>query len=541
MSMVVESTTQQGDDLLRRVRHNQRRLASQIKLAYDFVVCGAGSSGCVIARRLAENPEISVLLLEAGASDELPSVTDAELWQTNLGGATDWAFQTEPNAHLGGRALILSMGKVLGGGSSINVMAWSRGHKSDWDSFATESAEQAWSYKSVIEIYRRVEDWQGAADPERRGTGGPIYVQPAVDPTPSGSAILEAATALGVARFDSPNGQMMEQPCGAARSEFTIRDGIRQSVFRSYTFPYMDRPNLTVLTEATVRRVTIHGKRASGVEFSYRGEVRHVAAGAEVVLSLGAIHTPKVLMLSGIGDHRHLRDHGIPVVEHLAGVGRNLQDHLGVTCVWESPRAWPAHQAGDAVIFWPSNDGRNAPEWFAYQGSKPFATPEHVARFGLPGTGWMLHGALSRPTSRGLVELRSADPTDDVRIVHNALSDPRDLEGAMRCVETLRELGNSAPLRPYANREIMPGKMAGADLRIFVRGGAMSFWHPSGTAKMGKDPCAVVDGRLKVYGIDRLRVADASIMPTVTIGNTMAPCVIIGERAATEMKAANGL
>ncbi len=190
----------------------------------------------------------------------------------------------------------------------------------------------------------------------------------------------------------------------------------------------------------------------------------------------------------------------------------------------------------------PAVTGADTPEWFAYQGSKPFATPEHIARFGLPDRGWMLHGALSQPTSRGLVELRSADPTDDVRIVHNALSDPRDLERAMRCVETMRELGNSTPLRPHVNREVMPGKMgAGADLLTFVRGGAMSFWHPSGTAKMGQDPCAVVDGRLSVYGIDRLRVADASIMPTVTIGNTMAPCVIIGERAAAEMKAAHGL
>ncbi len=172
--MVVESTTQQDDDLLRRVRHNQRLLASQIKADYDFVVCGAGSSGCVIARRLAENPEISVLLLEAGATDELPSVTDAELWQTNLGGATDWAFQTEPNAHLGGRALTLSMGKVLGGGSSINVMAWSRGHKSDWDSFATESANSAWSYESVIDIYRRVRRLARcgrSAAPRHRRTG----------------------------------------------------------------------------------------------------------------------------------------------------------------------------------------------------------------------------------------------------------------------------------------------------------------------------------------------------------------------------------
>jgi choline dehydrogenase-like flavoprotein len=328
----------------------------------------------------------------------------------------------------------------------------------------------------------------------------------------------------------------MEKPCGAAPAEFTIRDGKRQSIFRSYTFPYMDRPNLTVLTDAAVRRVIINGQRASGVEFSYRGEIRQIAASGEVVLSLGAIHTPKVLMLSGIGDQQHLYDHGIPLIEHLPGVGRNLQDHIGVACVWESPTAWPAHQTGDAVIFWPSSDGLDTPEWFAYQGSKPFTTPEHVARFGLPDAGWMLVGALTRPKSRGFVELRSADPADAARIIHNALSDPDDLIRAMRCVETMRELGNSASLRPSVKREIMPGNLKGTEQLGFLRSGAMTYWHPCGTAKMGQGPSAVVDGQLKVYGIDHLRVADASIMPTVTIGNTMAPCVIIGERAAAEIK-----
>jgi choline dehydrogenase-like flavoprotein len=534
--MTVGSTHDQGDDLVQRVRRNQRRLASQLKSDYDFVVCGAGSSGCVIARRLSESPDTTVLLLEAGSDDEMPSVTEAALWPTNLGTEVDWAFQVEPNAHLGGRALTLSMGKVLGGGSSINVMAWVHGHKNDWDRFAAESTNQAWSYQSVLDIYRQVEDWHGPADAQRRGTGGPVYVQSAVDPSPSSSAILEAASSLGVERFDSPNGQLMEKPCGAATTDLTIRDGKRQSIYRSYTFPYMDRPNLTVLSDAAVRRVIINGKRASGVEFTYRGETRQVAASAEVVLSLGAVNTPKVLMLSGIGDRQHLRDHGIPVIEHLAGVGRNLQDHVAVTCVWESPSAWPARQSGDAVIFWPSSYGLDTPEWLAYQGSTPFASPEHIARFGLPDAGWMLHGALTRPRSRGFVELRSSDPADDVRIVHNALSHPDDLLLAMRCVETMRELGNSASLRPYVKREIMPGNLKNAELLCFLRSGAMTYWHPCGTAKMGQGPSAVVDGRLKVYGIDRLRVVDASIMPTVTIGNTMAPCVVIGERAAAEMK-----
>jgi choline dehydrogenase-like flavoprotein len=529
------------DDLDRRVRVNQRRLAADLKQNYDFIVCGAGSSGSVVAGRLAENPAVSVLLLEAGGTDDIPCVREPRLWHKNLGGATDWAFQAEPNEHLNGRALMLSMGKVLGGGSSINVMAWARGHKSDWDFFAAESGNEAWSYASILDLYRRLEDWHGDPDPQYRGSGGPVFVAPKINPHPATHALVEAARCLGVGPHANPNGKMMEGKGGAAIIDLRARDGKRQSVFRSYTYPYMDRSNLTVLSEALVRRVIIDGSRATAVEVAYRGEVRTFFADAEIVLSMGAIHTPKTLMLSGVGDQDMLRRLGIPAVQHLPGVGRNLHDHLALSCMWELPAGQADVQPGNAVTFWPSADGLDEPDLFACHGAFVLASPENLWRFDVPDTAWTMVGALTQPKSRGRVDLTSSDPDRPVRVVENGMSHPDDVRLAVKCVEGLRELGNSAPLRPFFKREVMPGNLKGEDLVTYLRDAALSYWHPVGTAKMGRDPLAVVDGNLKVYGIDNLRVADGSIMPRITTGNTMAPCVVIGERAAAEIKAEHRL
>jgi choline dehydrogenase len=539
--MSADSPTGVDNDLDRRVRERQKRLAANLKEHYDFIVCGAGSSGCVIARRLAEDPAASVLLLEAGGSDDIPSVTESNLWHTNLGGARDWAFQAEPNQHLNGRALTLSMGKVLGGGSSINLMAWARGHKADWDFFAAESGNKAWSYASVLDIYRRIENWHGAPDGEYRGSRGPIYVQPKSNPHPASSGVIEAAGCLGIGPFDHPNGKMMEGKGGAAIIEVRARDGKRQSVFRSYTYPYMDRPNLTVLSNAFVRRVIISRGQATAVEVSYRGSVRRFRAGAEIILSMGAIHTPKVLMLSGVGDREKLRSLGIPVEQHLPGVGRNFQDHLGLSCMWEVPPCQPADQPGDVVMFWPSRSDLDEPDLFACQGALPLASQENIARFGLPDTAWTMFGAATQPKSRGWVELISSDPDQPVRVVENGLSHHDDVRLAVKCVEGMRELGNSAVLRPFFKREVMPGDLKGEHMLAYLRDAALSYWHQVGTAKMGLDPLAVVNGGLKVHGVENLRVADGSIMPRITTGNTMAPCVVIGERAADEIKAEHEL
>ena len=531
-----------NDTFAERVRLNQERLRAALKPQYDFIVCGSGSSGSVVARRLAENRDVSVLLLEAGGDDDVPSVMDADKWPMNLGSEREWNFHAEPAPGVNGRVLPLAMGKVLGGGSSINVMIWARGHKSDWDFFVAESGDLAWGYESVLEIYHRIEDWHGKPDPKYRATGGPAFVEPAPDPNPIAPAMLEGACSVGIPTFENQNGRMMEGDGGASIIDMRVRAGKRQSVFRSYTFPLMDQPNLTVLTNALVTRLTFERMRVSGVEIFFGGRNHRICASQEVILSLGAIHTPKVLMQSGIGDEAELRRFGIPVVQHLPGVGKNFQDHVAFDCVWESREALaPRNTMVEATLFWKSDPGLESPDLQVCQCERPLSSPEQAARFDLPAQGWTLHGGIERPKSRGRIRLTGPNATDPLQIEANFLSHPDDLKAALASVELCREIGNSAALRPFARREAMPGNLKGADLENFVRDAAVTYWHETCTAKMGRDVMSVVDGALKVNGIDKLRIADGSIMPRVTTGNTMAPCVIIGERAADVLRAAHGL
>jgi choline dehydrogenase len=527
-----------GADFAERVRRNPQQLGAELKPQYDFIVCGSGSSGSVVARRLAEHADVNVLLLEAGGDDDVPEVIRAEQWPLNLGSERDWNFATQPNRHLNGRSIPYSMGKVLGGGSSINVMAWARGHKNDWDFFASEARDSAWSYKSVLNIYRRIEDWHGAPDPDFRGTGGPVYVEPAPDPNPIAPAMVEGARSVGIPTFENQNGRMMEGAGGASIFDIRAREGIRQSVFRSYVSPIWHRPNLTVLTGALVTRLTFNRARVTGVEFSHDNKIHRIGAGFEVVLCLGAIHTPKLLMQSGIGNHAELQRHGIPVVQHLLGVGQNLQDHPRFDCVWEYQQPLPPRNTGsEATYFWKSDPSLDTPDLQTGLAEFPLSSAENVARFTVPQFGWTLCAGVVRPKSRGHISLTGPDPSDAVQIEANLLSHADDLRAAIAGVQLCREIGNSAALTPFAKREVMPGNLKGAELERFLRDAAVSYWHQTGTAKMGQDAMSVVDGNLKVYGIEHLRIADGSIVPRVTTGNTMAPCVIIGERAAEIIKA----
>ena len=519
----------------KRVRLNQRKLASDIKSHYDFIVCGAGTSGSVVAARLAADLNTQVLLLEAGGTDDTDLVTNPNRWPMTLGSELDWGFVAEPNPNLNGRAIRYSMGKVLGGGSSINVSTWSRGHRADWDFYASESGDPSWGYEAILDLYRhRIEAWTGSPDPDYRGMDGVVHVQPAAEPHPFSIALLQGAESVGLQRFPNPNGRMMESSGGCALLDETVRAGKRQSVFRSYVYPIMDQSNITVLAGALATRILFHEHRTTGVELNYQGRTLRVDAVREVVLSLGAINTPKLLMQSGIGDESELKRVSIPVLQALPGVGHNLHDHLAFGCVWENAgEKAPQVPRSQTACFWRTEAGLQAPNFYVYSHGGPDFTPENAARFKPTSACWSLSAGM-RPNSRGVIHLTGACPDDPVTIDPNYLDDPQDLKNLIAGVSLAREIGNSSPLRPFTGREVAPGAitMNTSELEQFLRNGLGTHWHQSGTARMGRNGMSVVDGKLKVYGIDGLRIADASILPRVTTGNTMAPCVVIGERVA---------
>ena len=519
-----------------RVRANQQKLSSQLRTTFDYIVCGAGTSGSVVAGRLAADVSTRVLLLEAGGSDESDVIMDPNRWPATLGSDFDWSFIAEPNPNLNARAIRYSMGKALGGGSSINVQTWSRGHQADWDFCASASSDPAWAYDAVLDLYRgRIEAYTEYPDPDYRGTNGTVHVQPAPDPHPFSLALLEGAESAGLRRFPNPNGRMMEGDGGCALVDETVRNGQRQSIYRSYVYPLMAQPNITVLTGALVARIIFERRRAIGVEFHYQGRTVRAEATREVILSLGAIHTPKLLMQSGIGEEAELKSAGIAVRQVLPGVGRNLHDHPAFGCVWEkTDRAVPGAPRSQTACFWKTSNASDAPNFYAYSHGGPDATPENAARFNPPPASWSLAVGM-RPRSRGAIHLTGPDPAHPVRVDANYLDDPQDMKDLIAGLDLVRQIGNSAALQPFRRREVAPGPLHGAELERFFRDGLGTFWHQSGTAKMGRDSMSVVDGDLRVYGVDRLRIADASILPRVTTGNTMAPCVVIGEQAAAKL------
>ena len=532
---------------LAALRPDREILAETIRPAYDFIVCGGGSAGCVVARRLAENPAVSVLLLEAGGSDRVPSVIDSTLWMGNIGSERDWGFRAEPSATLNGRTPPLPMGKVLGGGSSINGSVWARGHRNDFDAWAEAAGDPAWNYEAALGIYRRIEKWNGPRDEHRRGSDGLLNILLPEDPVPLVAGLIAGAEAIGIPHVADMNGAAMEGDGGCGLPNVLVQDGNqRVSMAATYLHPMMGAPNLHVLVCAEVAALTFAGSRVSGVTFVRRGRTYTVAADREVVLSLGAINTPKMLMLSGIGDETQLRRHGIPVRQHLPGVGRNFQDHILLAgCCWEyvTPEP-PRNNAAEFVFITKSDPSVVTPDLMPVLEETPFGSEVTAAAFDLPAgaaSAWTLAPGLAQPDSRGEVLLASADHRDAPRIEANFLATETDKTAMLRCVEMCREIGNSAFCAPFVKRECMPGDLRGVEMETFIRNAAGTYFHESCTAKMGRDAMSVVDGTLKVYGVEGLRVADASIMPQITTGNTMAPTVVIGERAGEILKAAHGI
>jgi choline dehydrogenase len=524
-------------DKFMAIAANQAARRATLRSSYDYIVVGSGASGSVVARRLAENPDAQVLLLEAGGDDLKPGILITETWFFNQGGEFDWNFAAERSPSVNNRSIAQAMGKAIGGGTSINGMVWARGHKNDFDHWAKEAGDDAWNYQHVLDIYRRIEDWHGVPDPQRRGSGGEVFVQPAPNPSSIAPAFLRAAESLGIPTFADQNGVMQEGSGGGAITNVRIRDGRRLNIPSSYLYPVMDQANLTVLTGAYVNRLTMKGDTVTGVEFEWKNEVRKIKASSEVVLSAGAIQTPKLLMLSGIGDRAELDRFGIATVSHLPGVGRNFQDHPIIGGgLWQAPGPLPTrNNAAEANLFVKSRPELNTPDLHIWHIEAPYLS-EVTARYAVENV-WSISPGLSRPESRGFLRLKSASPHEAMEIHANMLTDPRDLAALRRSMEITRELGNSEAMKPFVKREILPGDPQGEALDNLIRDGVMSMHHPTCTAKMGQDDLSVVDAQLRVYGVKNLRIADGSIMPTITTGNTHAPCVIIGERLAEILNA----
>jgi choline dehydrogenase len=525
----------------------RERVAASLRPAYDFIVCGGGTAGCVIARRLSDDPTVTVLLIEAGGSDQVPSVIDTTLWMTNIGSERDWGYRAQPSPTLNGRTPPLPMGRVLGGGSSINGSIWARGHKNDFDSWAEAAGDPGWNYGAALETYRRIEDWQGPPDALRRGTGGILNIVQPEDPVPLVSGLIDGAAACGIPPVADINGAAMEGDGGCGLANILVQDGNRRvSMAASYLHPVMQRSNLDILLCAEIDGLNFAGTRATGVRFKHRGRGYDVACDKEIVISLGAINSPKLLMLSGIGDEVDLRSHGISVRTHLPGVGRNFQDHILLAgCCWEyvTPEP-PRNNAAEFVLYAKSRSDLTTPDLMPVLEECPFGSEVTGPRYGLPAgaaSAWTLAPGLARPDSRGQVRLASSNPGDAPLIDANFLSTDSDMAAMIRCVELCREIGNSPSCAPYVRRELMPGPLGKAEMIRFIRDAAGTYFHQCGTARMGRDAGSVVDSHLRVYGIDGLRVADASIMPTVATGNTMAPTVFIAERAAELLAAAHGL
>jgi choline dehydrogenase len=505
----------------------------EIQSQYDFIVVGAGAAGSVLAAELSESGA-QVLVVESGGPDEAPTIANPSIWFYNVGGPLDYHLPVNPSPRLNNRTFNMALGHVLGGGSSINAMVWTRGMQRDYDGWA-ENGAKGWAFADVLPVFKSQEDWEGGAN-GWRGAGGPIHIRRPKDPHPTAPAFIDAAREMGMPILDDVNGPMVP---GAGYINMNIAaDGARVSAVGAFLRPALSRPNLTLLLNTTVAKLNFKGTRCVGVKLVTDGAVTDIVADKEVILAAGAINSPKLLMLSGVGDAKALRSLGIDVVENLPGVGENLQDHVLVSGVVFKYKGKMPDRPADS----------NAVEAEAYLSSGPTSdtdinlvleqlpavTPEAAARFGAPpADAFTIAPALVQPTSRGVVRLASNNFQDAAVIDGNYLGTDRDFAAIERAIEAARELGNQHAFDSVREIEVMPGPTATAEeIRELARLGSASFGHAVGTCKMGVDKLAVVDPQLRVHGLTGLRVADASVMPRIITGPTNAPTHMIAGRAA---------
>jgi len=521
---------------------------------FDYVVVGAGTAGCVLAARLSEDSHRSVCLIEAGGADSSPFIgVPGAVGIVLANKAINWRFQSVPQPSLDGRRIPVPRGRVLGGSFAINGMVYSRGHPSDYDGWSAAGA-RGWSFREVLPYFRKSERSEHYADSPFHGRDGPMNVRRVTRPNPLNLAFMESLRGLGFKECEDFSGADSE---GYGLRHLTIRDGRRVTTARAFLRPALGRRNLTVMTSAQVTRVLLEGRRAAGVEVRTEYGPRTVRANTEVVLAAGAIQSPQVLMLSGIGDGEHLMTLGIEVKHHLPGVGRNLHDHLAspVHMATEHPdsygiswRAMPRNLAHileyllmrsgplasnvfESVAFLKTADGLTRPDvQLVFQPAKKLQPG-----FPFPiGHGYAVSPVALYPRSRGRLTLASADPLAAPAIDANLLGVPEDIDPLIRAIRLVRRVFAAAPFRKYAATEAAPGPAVQSDAEIaaYIRATSYTVHHPAGTCRMGSDPDAVLDPELRVRGLDGLRVADASVMPMLIGGNTNAPVVMIAEKAA---------